>query len=399
MCDRTTHRQAPDVVSRHQIRALVAHGWTVDLLARGPMSHENVRDVRGPWLVARAIRSLERSRKRDLRGRLFGWLARRQLRRNDYDAVITWNSLGWGILPEAERSGTPCFLNCGNFPEEPWNPDARVEPRRWPGVPARRIRAEYFDSRARVLVTSEHALRRFVAAGCPEERLESIGRGFDPQLFFPAPRREHRPFRLLFCGRLEQRKGIFRVLELWRAMALDDAELWLCGAVPEENRARIESLATPSVRILDDRPDVAEVMRRCDAQILLSSNEGMAKALLEGAACGLATIATAQTGFPFELGDIGVEVDADDGEQVTAAIRGLAGDPSRLAAMSQRAARLLAERYTWEEAGKRFVAAIERGLEDGRGGRPSRGETRQAAQRVAAAREEAPRAGSLDVLP
>jgi len=288
------------------------------------------------------------------------------LKLGDYAAVVTWTGLGWRIFPEAERRGVPYFLNCGNLAAET-SESPRAGALHWPYVGQERIRGEYAESNSRVFVGSEFARKSFLRAGCDNRRLHNIERGFDASIFFPAARAQtdvppDRPFRLLFCGYLCERKGILRLLELWRSMTVRGCELWLCGPIDHRVRAQIKALTTSSMKFLGPRDDVAEVMRECDAQILLSSNEGQAKALLEGAACGLVTIATRESGFPFDLGDIGHEVDLENLGAVPEILQRLVTDPARRAEMSTRAAKLMEEHYTWENFRRRFLAEFELAL-------------------------------------
>jgi len=369
---RTMRGQGLGLVAQHQVLALAEQGWQVDLIARGGVESPRVHTPAWPRLPAQAISwlRLDRNAKQDLRRRLFGALGARALRSGRYDAVITWQGLGWKILPEARRLGCAGLLNCGNFPivsgpEDP-NPKRAV----WPGIESGLLRSEWNAPDVQLLVTSEHARRRFEQAGCAAQRLHAIGRGMDPERFFPAPAPREGPFRVLFCGRLTRRKRIFRLLELWRDAQLPDAELWLCGPVPERHRKRIESLATPSVKILGYRPDVAEVMRQCDAQILLSSNEGQAKALLEGAACGLVTIATREAGFPFHLGDFGYEIPASDLSQARRALERLASEPDARRILAERSAKLAREHLTWAAFHGRFLAGFQTALAEHAAARP-----------------------------
>lgn len=363
-------RPGKGLVAYHEAVSLARCGWEVDLIARGRIDARGVHNTSWPAAVAHLIWLFGGAKtRRALRQRLFGWLAARRLRHGEYAAVVTWSGLGWRIFPEAERRGVSYFLNCANFAAEKDERDPEGF-RHWPYVGWDRLRAEYTETNARVLVGSECARQSFLRAGCDDLRLHKIERGFDPSIFFPSPSPSSikappdRPFRLLFCGYLCERKGILLLLEMWREMALKGTELWLCGPVDVALQDRIDELATSSMKFLGPREDVAEVMRQCDAQILLSSNEGQAKALLEGAACGLPTVATRETGFPFHLGDIGHQVDLARLSEVPGILRLLVAEPERRAEMSARAAQLMKEHYSWDNFRSRFISEFERALRE-----------------------------------
>jgi glycosyltransferase involved in cell wall biosynthesis len=115
--------------------------------------------------------------------------------------------------------------------------------------------------------------------------------------------------------------------------ALPNAELVLAGAIDADMKEALRSVPA-NVRVLGQIPsaELPAVFREVSAQILLSRNEGQAKALLEGAACGLPAIATQATGFRFDSGGA-FQVEGDDLDSVVEALRRLRGDSALRFAM------------------------------------------------------------------
>lgn len=194
--------------------------------------------------------------------------------------------------------------------------------------------------------------------GVPEQRLHVIERGYDPAMFFP-PSRPAGRFRLLFCGKVFPRKGGMAALHAWREASLDGAEFWLLGRIAPDHQHRYREAATDSVRFLGYDPSPGDAMRQCHAQILLSSAEGQAKSLIEGAACGLVTIATAATGFSFERGDLGFAVDADDIDGIVEILRRLHAEHDFRRRLSANSANVMREHYQWASFRQRLVNAVE----------------------------------------
>ena len=106
------------------------------------------------------------------------------------------------------------------------------------------------------------------------------------------------------------------------------------------------------------RSDLAQILPTCHAQILLSRNEGMAKSLLEGAACGLATIATIDCGFPLKEGNNGFLVERTDVQGVANLLNMLQENPSRCAEIGEKGRHTVVAEYSWAAFRKRFVNAL-----------------------------------------
>lgn len=314
-----------DAVCRLQIEALRSAGHEVHLVSRSPDFPTDQRTVvgRGPWGLLSWLPN--RTYSSALKRRADA-IAAPLVRSHLPDLVITWSKQALRTLDAARDLGIPGVLNCGNLHCDAY---PAAEPRRWPAFSKWELRTEYELAR-RVLATSERARLSFVEHGIPAEKTAAIARGVDTRRFHPPEQRDPTPFRLLFCGRLSERKGIRQLLETWTRASLPNAELWLVGDLPRESESLRNEYPDPSIRWWGFQQDVAPLMRQCHAQISLSRDEGMAKSLLEGAACGLATLATHATGFPMRDGENGWTIRQDDTEGTAALLRELAGQPGEV---------------------------------------------------------------------
>jgi glycosyltransferase involved in cell wall biosynthesis len=353
-----------DLVARQQIRALTEAGHEVDLLSRGSIELPAVRCITHRYTWANLVSWAGRSIYYDARKRAFASLAKSQLRRSDYDAVISWIGGTTPLLRETRKRGIPLFLNValltGLSDAESYGSD-HESARFWPRISQAERRSEYIGQQTHVLLPSKFLQQQLVEAGVPGERLHIIERGYDPDKFFP-PSRPADTFRLLFCGKVFPRKGVMAALKAWREASLDNAEFWLVGRIAPDHQERYREAATGSVRFMGFESDPGEVMRQCHAQILLSFAEGQAKSLIEGAACGLVTIATAATGFPFERGDLGFEVAANDIDGIVTILRRLHADHEFRQRLSANSADIMREHYQWASFRQRLVKAVESAL-------------------------------------
>jgi glycosyltransferase involved in cell wall biosynthesis len=149
------------------------------------------------------------------------------------------------------------------------------------------------------------------------------------------------PLRALFVGRLDRQKGIFDLAAIAEALAArGQAVIWtVVGTGPEEAALR-KAWPDPAVRWLGARSheETVRVYARHDVLVLPSYAEGLPVVLLEAAAAGVVPVVSElPSGVPevVDPGVTGFRAAPGDILAFVEAIERLAGDPLRLAAMSQ----------------------------------------------------------------
>nr|WP_282600203.1 glycosyltransferase [Patulibacter sp. SYSU D01012] len=204
-----------------------------------------------------------------------------------------------------------------------------------------------------------------------------MGLDLGEHAYAPPPRDRSRPPRLLMVSSFKAYKGHRYLLD---ALATDsrlaDVRLELVGAGPLRGAVEAQARAAGldgRVTFAGPQP-AAEVLRRLRAADVLvqpsvvqadGDTEGLPTTLVEGAACGVALVATAVAGVPDLVrdGETGaLAPPADAGALADALVRVLDADDAALDAM-RRAARRHVERH--HDAGRaaaqlvdRFVAAV-----------------------------------------
>ena len=148
------------------------------------------------------------------------------------------------------------------------------------------------------------------------------------------------PFRLCSVATLTLRKGTLDLLEAWREADID-GELWLAGAVDQRFEAALAPLLKArGVCHLGHVGDIGAVYSACDTHVLPTYEEGGPQVTYEAARSGLASITTPMGAARLVRdGETGLIVQAGRREGLVAAIRALAGDRDRAAAMGQAARR------------------------------------------------------------
>jgi glycosyltransferase involved in cell wall biosynthesis/phosphoheptose isomerase len=216
---------------------------------------------------------------------------------------------------------------------------------------------------ARVLPTCSDEVFELMRMGADNTRLTVVPCGVDLELFSPdgpTEERDDRRRRLLYVGRLVQRKGIGNVISA--LPRLPEVELVIAGGPPRERldgdpeAQRLRRLAAAhgiadrvDLRGRVERPDLPALIRSADAVVTVPWYEPFGIVPLEAMACGVPVIATAVGGMIDSVvdGRTGVHVPPRDPDRLAEAIGTLLAHPAECrrygAAGAKRARRL----YDW----------------------------------------------------
>jgi glycosyltransferase involved in cell wall biosynthesis len=172
------------------------------------------------------------------------------------------------------------------------------------------------------------------------------------------------PLRLLCVARLVPDKNLAALIEAVASAGPGAVHLHLVGGGPL--RAELESHAAALGAVVhfhgsETPAQTAEAYAHADVLALVSRHEPFGVALREGAAAGLPLIASAWAGATGDVAVAGrnaIVVDPDDRGAIAAAVRSLAGDPARRAAMAQASREIDAE-WPLERSVEAFAHAVE----------------------------------------
>lgn len=343
-----------DQVTVEQLHACAEAGVPLDLVARGRSNLPGVRCHPWPLPPTKLLSWLPSQDYYALNKRFFGWLGQYYLA--EHAGVIAWSKTALPLFEAAEKRDMPRLLNVGNLHCD-HDGGVALKAQRWPRIELTRYRAEYALA-SRILLPSEFAAQTFIAQGVPADKLRVVQRGVDLARFAPAADRPARPFIVASCGHLGERKGSYQLLELWRRLALPDAELWLIGHVPANEKTALEALAGPTVRFWGFRRDLPDLLRRAHVHILLSRNEGFAKVLLEAAASGVANLCTPESGMPADAAGTLFVTDRDDLDAIGARIARLHAAPEEANRLGREARAWVETRFGWDHFRRRVTDVI-----------------------------------------
>jgi glycosyltransferase involved in cell wall biosynthesis len=178
----------------------------------------------------------------------------------------------------------------------------------------------------------ERDLLAAIAGPADRDKLEVVLNGVPlPDAVAPAERAAARralglgesEFVALYLGQLEERK---RPLTAARAVQrLDAGVLLVAGDGPQ--RAALERIEDPRVRVLGFRDDPERLLAAADVLVLPSEREGLSLAVLEAMGRGVPAVVSDGVGNPEAVGDAGVVVPVGDEGALAAALARLAAEP------------------------------------------------------------------------
>lgn len=184
-----------------------------------------------------------------------------------------------------------------------------------------------------VVIFSEEQRDILAAYGVPAERLHVIPNGVDTDVFRPAlstyKDEVEAELLVLYCGRLDPEKNVGTLLRTFLGLQLPPSHKMVIvgnGLEYDLLRNRYGTETVIFTGLVQHKDELIRILQAGDIFVLPSNVEGLSIAMLEGMACGMATIAT----------DVGC-----DGEALSGA--GIVIDPHNLASQLNLALRVLIE--------------------------------------------------------
>ena len=291
------------------------------------------------------------------------------------DVVVGYDTCSWILARKAHDAGRPFILvqsTVHSLTKNDLYPRIRDEHPEW-FEDVRSKRPEHLEIEqaehllADCIVTSSNYSRStLVANGVDPAKVTVVPYGVDAAMFAPASSRSsNRPFRFVYTGLVNARKGAHVLLDAWRRVRRSDDELWLVGTVSDSASVMLQDV--PGLTLLGHRPqsELPALLSQCDAFVFPSLFEGFGMVILEALAMGLPVIATQETVAP-DLDDGSGAIKLVPGGNVEALAAAMAAARTEWASGGmQSAARAIAEHHSWNRYGDAWLRLVMQVAEQG----------------------------------
>ncbi len=288
----------------------------------------------------------------------------RSLRRRPPALVHAFEGAALSTFVAARAAGSVTVLDCASAHERFVAVRRATGDRRRPTT--ERIHAERRLA-DRLLAPSDQVVDCLLEHGVPAERIIRLPYGADPD---PSTGRERsgRPFRVLFAGTIEPRKGVAELLAAWRRATLPEAELVLVGP-PGQGASELLRELPSGARWQGGVPhrEMLDWYRECDVFAFPSRAEGSARVTYEAMAAGLPSVVSVEAGSVVRDGRDGFVVPAGDPASLAGRLRELHDRPRLREAMGSSARLAIEERFTWGHYRQRLTAVWDDLLGQARG--------------------------------
>lgn len=232
----------------------------------------------------------------------------------------------------------------------------------------KKLRQWTISNIACLTVVSNAMLNDYVAAGIDHSKIRVISMGADlKNTFVPDPDVTRINHRLIFVGRLIEKKGLDTLIEAVRIVRSEiaDVELLVVGDGP----LRQSLAAAVQAQRLDNNvvfkgsvPNhrLPEFYNSATVAVMPSLNEGLGLVLIEAMGCGCAVIASA-LGPVVELikdGDNGLLFEPGNAPKLGEKILALLSDPERRDRIARQGRDGMLHRFDWDVVGRQYGELI-----------------------------------------
>ncbi|MEM6522302.1 MAG: glycosyltransferase family 4 protein [Bacteroidota bacterium] len=227
----------------------------------------------------------------------------------------------------------------------------------------RRLEEEPYEAKM-VLAASQFTKQTLLDAGIKSNKIQVLPLGFDSTYITYRPDKiepyKNRPLKLLYVGRITQRKGIAYLLEAMKHFRRDDVELDIIGYVHGEGKGLKSYKGLYKQLPSLGQHDLFSKYGEYDALVLPTIFEGFGLVIVEALMAGLPVITTSHSIGPDVINDHknGYLVPIRDVQALVRSIEKLASkDEDQLLSM-KKAAHNSAMSFTWDKYAQRLGLLI-----------------------------------------
>ncbi|WP_048055634.1 glycosyltransferase family 4 protein [Methanotorris igneus] len=199
---------------------------------------------------------------------------------------------------------------------------------------------------------SEFVKKSLINEGIDENKIFVVPFGVDVGRFKPIEKDHFGTFKVAFSGNVNNRKGILYLIQAWKELNLKNAELNLYGIVYPEVRKYLKNANKYNIKLYGFVKNIELELPKNHIYVFPSLLEGSAKSIYEALACGLPVITTENSGSVVEDGKDGFIIPVQNVEAIKEKILFFYENRNEIVKFGKNA-RKKAEKYTWENYGKK----------------------------------------------
>jgi len=197
---------------------------------------------------------------------------------------------------------------------------------------------------------SEFVKKSLINEGIEENKIVIVPFGVDINKFKPINKDLNGKFKVAFSGNVNNRKGIPYLIEAWKELNLENAELNIYGRIYPEVRKYLKNTKKYNINLYGFI-DLTQELPKNHVYVFPSLLEGSAKSIYEALACGLPVITTFNSGSIIRDDEEGFIVPIQNTGALKEKILFFYNNRNKIKEFGERARRL-AEEYTWKRYGK-----------------------------------------------
>jgi glycosyltransferase involved in cell wall biosynthesis len=308
------------------------------------------------WLARYSWRRWRPGRGAWLRDRDLGRWAAGQLPGVRPDSCYLFTQVALESLRWCRHESIPTVLDnpnghIRNFLEVCERESQRWFGRRFHGHPSlamvERVEEEY-ELADRIRVYSDWGKQSMLRFGVPDDKIHVLRQTVNAERFRPPAQRspQQGALRVCYAGSVDLRKGFVYLLQAIRAVGAGKIQLRIVGATGDRHCAKLLARESAGLQIQVAPGDSLAVYQDSELLVVPTLEDGLPFVLVEGLACGLPVIVTAEAGASecVRHRQTGWVIPAGDVQALAAALQEALDRRQELWSMGQRA-RADVERY------------------------------------------------------
>ncbi|NUO08525.1 MAG: glycosyltransferase family 4 protein [Candidatus Brocadia sp.] len=208
-----------------------------------------------------------------------------------------------------------------------------------------------------ISIPSTFVKKTFLEKGIPESKLIQVPYGVDLFQFRQIPKNDD-VYRVVFAGGMTLQKGVHYLLRAFSELNLSNSELILLGGITDEIKPFFKKYQGQFKYIgAVSQKELASYYSQSSVFVLNSIQDGFGMVIIQAMACGLAVIATTNTGAEniVRNGIDGFIIPIRDVEALKEKLLYLYENPEICRQMGQSAKKRVSNAFSWDDYGNKYV--------------------------------------------